>query len=77
MRDFERYYPISEFNYKHLKNKKLCSVYDDNIFPFFSWVLRVFHRELQDYFQIMDRYKERHAWRNMSVKLVKLTRMIG
>ena len=29
------YYPISEFNYKHLKNdKKLFSVYDDNIFPF-------------------------------------------
>ena len=32
---FERYYPISELNYKHLKNKTLCSVYDDNIFPFF------------------------------------------
>ena len=39
MRDFERYYPISEFNDKHLKNRKLCSVYDDNIFPFF----REFH----------------------------------
>ena len=32
---FERYYLISELNYKHLKNKKLFSVYDDNIFPFF------------------------------------------
>ena len=31
---FERYYPISELNYNHLK-KKLFSVYDDNIFPFF------------------------------------------
>ena len=29
-----RHYPISELNYKHVKNKKLFSVYD-NIFPFF------------------------------------------
>ena len=33
--EFERYYPISELNYKHLKNKKLCSVDDDNVFPVF------------------------------------------
>ena len=32
---FERYYPVSELNYKHLKNKKLFSVHDDNIFRFF------------------------------------------
>ena len=36
---FERYYPISELNYKHLKNAKICSVYGDNIFP----VFREFH----------------------------------
>ena len=27
--------PGARVNYKHRKNKKLCSVYDDNIFPFF------------------------------------------
>ena len=38
---------LSLIYYKYLKNKKLFSVYDDNIFPFF----RVFHRELPDYFK--------------------------
>ena len=36
---FERYYPISELNYKHL-----ISVYYDNIFPFFR-ELNVFPME--------------------------------
>ena len=35
MRQFERYYPIFELNYKHLKSKKVFAVYDD-IFPPFS-----------------------------------------
>ena len=42
--------PSARVNYKHLKNKKLCSVYDDNIFPFFH-EFNVFsiedHRELE------------------------------
>ena len=34
----------------------MLSVYDDNIFPFlfFSWIQRVFDRELQVLFQILD-----------------------
>ena len=34
---FERYYPISELNYKHLKTKKVFSVYNDNFPPFLEF----------------------------------------
>ena len=44
---FERYYPISEVNYKHLKNEKLFSVSDDNIFPFFREFNEFSRRELK------------------------------
>ena len=49
MTSIEQYYPISELNYKHLKNKKLFSVYDDNIFPFIREFNVFFREELQDY----------------------------
>ena len=38
--------PSARVNYEHLKNKKLCSVYDDNIFPFFMNLTFFFDREL-------------------------------
>ena len=57
---------IQFLSYKHLKNKKLCSVNDDNIFPVFRQFNVSFHRELQDYFKFWT-----------SAKLVKLTRVIG
>ena len=53
--------PSARVNYEHLKNKKLCSVYDDNIFPFFFVNLTFFSIENLRLFQILDRYKKCHA----------------
>ena len=47
----EWYYPISELNYKHLKNKQLFSVYEDNIFPFVREFNLFCREELQDYLE--------------------------
>ena len=68
--------PISELNYKHLEYKKLCSVYDDNIFPFLCEfdVFSIENFKIISNFGLLQRLSR--MTKHVS-KLVKLTRVIG
>ena len=61
---FKRYYPISELDYTHLKNKKLFSVYDDTIFPFFREfnVFSIENLKIILNFGLLQRMSRKTSW---------------